>query len=364
MWVKLEGIKAYTRRGKVYAYCRLTGKRLKNAPQKRAGGWYGDAKLVAELNTIREKLPAAGSIRAMIADYKEHDVSVAGRKAFCDLAARTQADYVQDFDRLCAATIGEERIANLSPAEITIDDCRALRDGWSRKHGATQTKRIMAACSVLWSYGLEYGWVATNLWRALPAPVRAAGKKQANPPWYPWELMTMIGTAPHIGLARAYALIFCGVRPENTPSITLHDLRDSVHAQKTGAEHFIEMPDELLDLFEGDQLSIMATNQENGRPWRTYGQLRLQFNRHRDQLSADGTIRPGLTLKGLNHTLGSALAESGASQKEMEAAMARSAQTVAHYSRRADKKLLSRVAFQRLPAWFNLSNGDDDVSNG
>ena len=95
------------------------------------------------------------------------------------------------------------------------------------------------------------------------------------------------------------------------------------------------MPDELVNLFEDDQLSIMATNQESGRPWRTYGQLRLQFNRHRDRLVQEGTVRKELTLKGLNHTLGSALAESGASQKEMDAAMARSAQTVAHYARRA-----------------------------
>ncbi len=77
----------------------------------------------------------------MIAEYKAHDVSVAGRKAFGALAKRTQADYIQDFGRLCAARIGEgenmELIGSLSPAEISIDDCRALRDGWNRKHGAT-----------------------------------------------------------------------------------------------------------------------------------------------------------------------------------------------------------------------------------
>ena len=97
----------------------------------------------------------------------------------------------------------------------------------------------MAACSVLWSYGLEYGWVATNLWRALPAPVKARGKSRANSPWYPWEFMAMFGTAPHIWLARAYALIFCGVRPENSVTVTLTQLRESLHAQKTGAEHYI-----------------------------------------------------------------------------------------------------------------------------
>ena len=126
MWVKLDGIKAYERCGKVFAYCRLTGKRLKYPPEKRGGHWYGDTRTVAELAAIREKLPAAGSVRAMMHAYKDHDVSVAGR---------TQADYVQDFDRLCEARIGDgehmERISNLSPAEITIEDCRALRDGWN-----------------------------------------------------------------------------------------------------------------------------------------------------------------------------------------------------------------------------------------
>lgn len=363
MWVRLEGVKAYTSKGTVYAYCRLTGQRLKNPPVRKGKDWYGDEKVVLELAELRKALPRAGSVQAMIAAYKEHDVSVARRKAFCDLSERTQADYKTDFDRLCRGSIDDVPIRDMTPAEITINDCRALRDGWTRKYGATQAKRIMAACSVLWSYGVEYGWIPSNLWLALPAPVRPKGTKQANPPWFPSELMTMIGTAPHIGLARAYALIFCGVRPEQTPTITLRQLRDSLQAQKTGAEHFITMPDVLAELFAEDQDSIMATNQESGRPWKTYGQLRLQFNRHRDQMAAAGEVRGNLTLKGLNHTLGSALAETGASQKEMEAAMARSAQTVAHYSRRADRRLLSRVAFERLPVWLNLSNGEKNVSN-
>ena len=363
MWVKLTGVKAYTSKGKVYAYCRLTGTKLKNTPQRRGRDWYGDAALVLELAEARKTLPPPSSVAALVDAYRAHDVSVARRRAYTDLAARTRADYDTDFARLCRARIDGREIRDLTPADITMDDARALRDGWNRKFGATQAKRIMAACSVLWSYGVEYGWVRSNLWLALPSPVRPKGRRQANPPWDAAEFLTMLDSAPHIGLARAYALIFCGVRPENVVTVTLRQLKDAFRSAKTGAEHFIDMPDALRILFEEDQPSVMATNQAGGLPWKTYGQLRGQFERHRNQLAATGEVRAELTLKGLNHTLGSALAEAGATEKEMGAAMARTPQTVAHYARRANSRILSRAAFQRLSGWLNLSNGGRDVSN-
>lgn len=363
MWIKLQGIKAYTARGKVYAYDRLSNKRLQNTPRKIKGEWHGNEALVLELASLRKAQPKAGTVQAMIADYKTNDVSVGKRKSYLSLADRTRKDYDRAFDRLTRAKIGGKPIAYVLSSDITMEHCRGLRDGWNGKYGANQTRLTMAACSVLWSYGVEYSWIPSNLWLALPTPINPKTGKQANQPWTPAEFLQMVDTAPHIGLARAYALAFCGIRPESLPTVTLRELRDQISAQKTGKEHTITVPDVIAYLFEGDLTSIMATTQLNGAPWTTYSQLRRQFGHHRDTMAKAQIVRPNITLKGLNHTLGSALSETGATGKEMQAAMARSAQTVDHYSRRADKRILSEAAFSRLSGWFTLSKERRIVSN-
>lgn len=362
MWAKVSGIKAYTRGGKVYAYERLSGTRLKHAPRKINGYWHGDEALILELASIRNRTPEPGTTQALIAAYKSHDVSVSNRKAYTDLAERTRRDYGQDLDRLTRASINEIPIARIDPREITLNDCRQMRDGWVAQYGVTQARRIMRACSVVWSYGLEYDWVSENIWKALPLPHVSKKQSSANPPWDPKEFLLMIDTAPDIGLSRAYALAFLGIRPEQLIRVTVRQLSTTTTSSKTNKEHMIAIPDVLAELFIDCQDSIMATNQANGLPWRTYNQLRSRFNRHRDDLASEDKVRRTLTLKGLNHTLGRALSETGASSREMQAAMARSLQTVAHYSRRANNRILSASAFSGLSGWLDLSNSHKIVS--
>lgn len=355
MWIKLTSLKAYTSNGKVYAYDRLSGAKLTNTPVKRAGHWYGDEKLVKELAELRKPKIGDGTVRALIADYKRSDVSVRKRKAFMALAPRTRADYNKDFDRLCAATIDGRRIEEAELDAVTVHVVRALRDGWAKKYGATQAIRIMRACSVLWSYALEYGLAVDNPWRAVKLPQVDKKAAQINRPWAASEVWFMLRTAPHIGLARAYALALMGLRPEQIPTLTLRELAGLTRAKKTGAEHHLAIPSALRPYFDETLSSIMVSNGPDGTPWRTYGQLRAAFNRHRASLLKDKLIEPGLTLKGLNHTLGAALVEKDASDKEMEATMARSATMVRHYSERANRISLSESGFGLLSDWLAQS---------
>ncbi len=370
MWIKLTGVKAYTANGKTYAYDRLSKQSMrehvaeKDLPVKRNGEWHGNETFVLALAKVRAGQPVEGTVQALITAYKRNEVSVRGRKAFAALAERTREDYEKDLSRLTGAKIDDRMISGEPPESITVDIVRDLRDGWAAKHGATQTTRIMSACSVVWSYGLEYGEVTTNPWKAVKAPARDSRGERANRPWSVSEVLIMIETAPHDGLARAYALALMGIRPEQLPALTLREFRGLLKARKTGREHHIKIPDALRPLFEGIETSIMVTNGPDGLPWTKYAQLRRAFMSHRDRLLKAGDIGPGLTLKGLNHTFGAAMSDEGATEAQMSAGMARSRQTVRKYSDRGDTKRLSGVAFDLLSAWLTQSKNADKLSKG
>lgn len=370
MWVELTGVKAYVSNGKVYAYDLLSGESLrdhlpeKHLPQKRGKHWYGNEQLVLCLARLRTSTAKPGSVRELVQLYKENDVSVEGRKAFGSLSKRTRADYAQDLGRLESSRIDGVEVSNMDVEAVGVDIVRALRDGWAKKRGATQAKRIMAACSVLWSYAQEYGKATSNPWRAVKPPAKDKTTERINRPWAAREVWIMLRTAPHLGLARAYCLSLMGLRPEQIPILTLREFRGRTHAKKTKREHHISVPEVLRPYFSDTLSSVMVSNAPDGTPWRTYGQLAAAFRRHRDTLLKDKLIEPGLTLKGLNHTLGAALVEEDASEQEMEATMARSKTMVRHYSDRADKISLAESGFGLLSDWLSQSKDTDEMSKG
>ena len=362
MRVKVQGVKVYVKNGHTYAYCRQTGKRLTGKPFKVGRNWYGDAELVAELISIRRSIPAKGTVQDMVARYKEHHVSVKGRRAFCDLSERTKKDYTMDMGRLCGAKLDKKLLGDVDANKINVNVVRNLRDHWDKVHGARTTARIMAACSVLWSYGMEYSLVKTNPWKAIKAPQRSRDKPKVNAPWKPEEVLAAIQTAPFSGLARLYVLAFLGVRPQQIPSLTYSEIAD-FSSSKTTKDHLIQIPMIFRSEFMDKGTSLLVSCGPKGLPWRDYNQVGKEFMKHRASLVSKGMLRKQCTMKGLNHTMGAACADLGYSVAEISASMARSPETAHGYSDRGDHKRMAAKVFQGLSGWL-LSTTEADLSTG
>lgn len=73
-----------------------------------------------------------------------------------------------------------------------------------------------------------------------------------------------------------------------------------------------------------------------GRPW-TYNGFSTSWAKQKGKLETDGAIQPGLTLKGLRHTVATILAEMGKDHGSIALVLGHATETMAkHYSRRAD----------------------------
>jgi integrase len=87
---------------------------------------------------------------------------------------------------------------------------------------------------------------------------------------------------------------------------------------------------------------------ERGRPYTGNG-FRAVFYRHLRALRKTGKVEGGLKFHGLRHTLGTALAEAGASTRIIASVLGHASEAMsAHYSRRAETGRQAAEAIRKL----------------
>lgn len=353
-WVRLQGVKIVQAKGRVYAYHRATGKRLKATPKFVAGEWSATPELTAEVAAIE-------AARATIKPDSVHALFVSYRasRAFEELSERTKKDY-----RRILIWMGD-RAGTESPRSLTPVRAREIRDVAVRKHGFRFGKYVCQVMRVVWQHGVDYGFASDNPWRAVSLPKRPKGMPEANRPWTPKEVMVALGDAP-IGLARAYALTLMGFRPSEVPGILWKMLTaDGVvkRSDKTAFDAVQPVPVAVAYLFAKDNrpADTIASNRY-GKPFTVSG-LAKAAGEHLAKLHKAGKIGAGCTLKGLNHTLGTALAERGVDARASRDAMQKKSMVMAeHYSRRADTRANTKKALGELDKW--LKNGPGLENSG
>lgn len=342
-WIRLQGVKIVQAKGRVYAYHRGTGKRLKAAPTMVGGQWSATPALIAEVAAIEAvKSVKAGTVHALIASYRE-------ARAFGELSDRTKKDY-----RAILIWMAD-RAGNESPRLLTPVRAREIRDVAVRKHGFRFGKYVCQVMRVVWQHGVDYGFASDNPWRAVSLPKRPKGMPEANRPWTPGEVLVALGDAP-IGLARAYALTLMGFRPSEVPGIAWTMLTaDGIvkRSDKTAFDAVQPVPVALAHLFASDNrpAETIASNRY-AKPFTVTG-LAKAAGEHLAKLHKAGKIGTGCTLKGLNHTLGTALAERGVDPRAARDAMQKKSMVMAeHYSRRADTRANAKKALGELDEWL------------
>lgn len=353
-WIRVKGLKIVRSKGRVYVYHRSSGKRLKAVPTERAGQWIITPELAAEIAALEtsQTTPRAGSVTALITSYRKSE-------SFTELSKRSQADYrgVMDWIR--------DRAGDSAPAGLTSVRVREIRDAAVRQKGWRFGKYVLQVMRVLWQHGQDYGIVRDNPWRAVSYPRRPQRlrDREANRPWTPHEVQTVFRLAP-IGLTRAYTLTLLGFRPSDVPPMLWSAVRpEGVEhvSRKTQFEALQHIPSSLAWVFDGDRPAVTIATNKMGMPFKDDAALAKASGDFLRRLSKAGMVKPGLTMKGLNHTLGTALAERRVDPRSaMDAQQKKTLSTTLHYSRRADTRRNAQNALGELEKWLTLENSPSE----
>ena len=276
------------------------------------------------------------------------------------LKPRTQSDYtkVRDWMFSIGADTKPARDMQQRHAEKLLD--RAVKETWPR-----------FALYVLQVNRRLYNWVqkrdarrklwgGTNPWATLESPQKAPRRSKANPAWHPEEIAEALSRA-WLGLARAYVLGLSGFDGSTAVTLRWDDYRDgrfSADREKTDVEGYTIVP-ALFRVFldAGGRSSEFIITNSDGQPYKNLNTFQTASSKFLAGLADEGIVRKGLTMHGLRHTVGKAIADSGGRLGAIQTALRHSSARMAlHYSSEADKKHALESVQDALQDWF-LAHG-------
>jgi integrase len=362
-WIELEmtkvpikGIKVYRSRGKLYAYHRATGIRLRSH--------FGTTEFFAELVSIEAQTSKPkekpGTWGGLVLAYKDSP------RFQDELKQRTRQDYNRLFDWLAP-------LAAMPLIEITREFVCDLRD----KAHTTKKRRfanyVLSVLSVVFSYGMEHGLAYENPASRIKKVRRPKDMPRANRPWTQdeWELVSK--AAPKHILA---PLLLCGLlgwregEAISAPRTAYNRENGCLvrTAAKSGREVKTPAPKVIVAaleaLFPHDATTLLVSS--TGRPWTLNG-FRSSFFKLIRKLETKGQIGPGLTCHGLRHTAATNLREAGFDLQTIADFLGQDTQGMAaHYSRSADlagtlRKVVQHIDEENNPSSKVSNNRKDSV---
>lgn len=328
--VRVKGFKIFKDRlGKLRCYHRATG-----APVDLVKAPIGSAEFFAECARITamttdEGRPKPGTLGLLIARYR------ASPQFLDDLAPRTRCDYQRVFDYL--QPIGDTALVSFdAPLIVRIRDKAAKQRG--RRFG-TYVKQVL---SLLFGWGRERGFMRDNPALGVKGIKRPKDAPEANRPWSDAERDAVMAALPAHMKPVVALMMFCGIDPQDAvslPRTAIKDGRLDARRGKTKVPVWLPVPAPLRSILDAAPAhsAITLCASSHGRPWTVSG-LRSSWRPIRMRLEEVGTVAPGLTLKGLRHTVATILAEIGFDERTIADMLGQKTIEMArHYSRRADR---------------------------
>lgn len=349
------GVNRVRRRDAVYFYHRATGSRL---PDDYGSPAFARAWAEAEARAARPllRLTDPSSYAGLIDAFKES----AEWKA---LKPRTQSDYQRCIDWMSKQGSDARPAGGLTQARCEkLLDLAVKERGWRGGLYILQFNRRLYAW-VMERSARKRTWGEVNPWADIKPPQRPRNTPRANRAWEPWEVAEVLSRAP-VGLARAYVLGASGMDGSTLWEARWAEYQNggfAVDRGKTGAEGFSLVPRPLrLFLDEGERPSEFIVTTEGGEQFANVNSLQTQSSEFLRGLAKDGQVGAGLTLHGLRHTIGKAVADSGGSLHAIQAALQhKSSRMALHYSNEADRKRALLASADAVDKWFGLQNLSD-----
>ncbi len=326
-FVRVKGFQIFRDRlGKMRCYHRAT-----RTPIDLKKNPIGSAGFVAECTRItsRANLGLAakpGTLGLLITAYRKHP-------AFKDLASRTQSDYQRVFDYL-------KPIADTPLTKFNSPLVVRIRDKAAKSHGRRFGNYTRTVMSLLFAWGRERGYLDENPAAGIRGIRKPRGAPEANRPWSDGERHAVMEALPaHMQLPIAL-MMFCGLDPQDALSLPKSAIQDGLidtRRGKTGEPVWLPLPEpvaSLRDVHRHDAVTLCANSR--GLPWTGAG-FRASWRRVKLRLEGEKRVQPGLTLKGLRHTVATILSEMGHDPETIRIMLGQKTDAMArHYSRRAD----------------------------
>jgi len=340
--VRVKGFKIFEdRHGKPRCYHRTTGHKidLEKTPLGSAGFFAECARIEAIAQARKVQEPKPGTLGGLINVYfkTEH---------FQNRAAATKRDY-----RKCADFLYPIRDTPVSaintPLVAGIHDKAAQKIGWRRAN------MVRTFLGQVFRFAIPKGLIDRDYSSGVIPKPRPKDRPYANRPWTVAERAVVLErAADHVRVTIALIM--------NTgldPSDALKLMRNQIEGNtiwgvrgKTGEEIAIPIGPTLqraLDAAPGhDAVTILANSK--GKPW-TYDGFSTVWHRLKKQLEAEGVVQPGLTLKGLRHTVATTLREAGMEERQIADLLGQKTPAMArHYSRSANLAERNRLTLEVL----------------
>jgi integrase len=337
--MKITGIKkARNSKGTIYYYDRLSGKRLYAE--------YGSNEFLAEL----------AASRANVSHRSKSDVKTFGdlRSAFIaddefqDLADVTRAEYHAIFQYLKPMDLVPIKAFD---APFVSDIKRRAKKARSWSHA----NRVVGLISRVFNWGMEPGYTKTNPTDGVKKYRRPKGQKRINRRWHDYELdLVLYRAEPHLQTAIAIGA-YTGLREGDTVALPLSAITDAIRTKqsKTGKQIVLPIHEKLKPYLEEalDREGRQALTLVIGKRGRTLTKagFKAMFFRLIRKLEAEKLIQSGLTFHGLRHTVGTHLAEAGASDATIQAMLGHETPSQAQtYRRDADQVKGAEIAIDLL----------------
>lgn len=289
--------------------------------------WYGECLRVLAL-VEKANLTKPGSLGLLISRYRA-DV------AFTDLAQRTMSDYQKIFNYL-------QPIADTPLVKFDTPLIVRIRDKAAEKHGRRFGNYVRSVLSLLFEWGRERGYVKINPAFRIRSIKRPKDAPRANRPWRGAELQAVLDALPAHMRLPITLMMYCGLDPQDTLRLPKNAIADGMidtKRGKTGAGSPLPLPKPVADAIKAQQPhdAITLCANSRGKPWTVSG-FRASWRPIRVSLEQSGAVQPGLTLKGLRHTVATLLAELGYDDRTIADMLQQKTTAMArHYSRDADR---------------------------
>ncbi len=328
-FVKVKGFKIFTdRHGKARCYHRKSGTAIDLAKCP-----IGSLDFFAECERLRSlsdraEVTKPGSLGLLIERYRAHDT-------FQSLAPRTKADYQKCFNYL--KSIDDTPLVRFTPPLVV-----KIRDRAVQLIGRRQANYVRTVMALLFAWGVERGYLTSNPASKIKSTKKPKDAPEANRPWHDNERNAVMNALPaHMRLPIAL-MMFCALDPQDAvklPKTAIENNRLKTKRGKTSGHVGFNLPQALIEVLaiapSHDAITLCATSY--GKPWTLSG-FQSSWARVKRKLEISNAVQPGLTLKGLRHTVATILAEMGCDERTIADMLGQKTTEMArHYSRHANK---------------------------
>lgn len=292
-----------------------------------------------EVNRINElyagKAAKPGTLGMLIEKYRASPV-------FKGHSDRTKADYQKCFDWLKA--IDDTPLDRFSRGFVA-----RIRDRAHEQHKFHFANYVRTVLSIIFDWGMEYEYVKENPVKHVSLAARPKNLPAANRPWTDAERETVLAALPAHMVLPISLMMFYALDPQDAlglPKTSMTAAGIDTRRGKTGEAIYLPLfgpvSSALAAAPEHDADTLCANSR--GKAW-TYNGFSTNWDRFKKTLEKDGLVQPGLTLKGLRHTVATILAEMGKDSGTIQLVLGHATEAMAkHYSKRADKRKQAAAA--------------------